>query len=1105
MSKRIFLFFIILNTNLLAQNEIEYDKNSRSIPFWAQQMYCDSVKADIVIDLYTDYYKENKFIKNKHTQYYKRWIRSFSREISESHIKSSINNNQWQCIGPWDFDINAASRSYAPGSSHIYTVEQSLSNPNVVYAGTATAGAWKSTDKGNNWSLITKDIKLNKVYSIEIDFLDFNTVYISGNGGIYKTTDGGNNWNIIGDAVFTNLSHSITDIKLSPNNNQIIFVATNNGLYKSINGGDSFSTIMSGSFQEIEFHPINTDTVYFIKQISNRTEFYRSVDGGNSLIQFSNGWPNPSSNDEQKRTEIAVSVADPNKIVALCTGSINGGSGLYGLYVSNDNGENWNFRCCGIQEGGIASVNNINMMGWQDDGSDDGGQYYYDLALAVNPYNADIIHVGGVNHWVSNDGGITFTCPSKWSHPYKKGYVHADIHDINYFGNDLWFASDGGVFYSNNYGDSITKRMFGIAGTDFWGFGSGFKDGNVMLGGTYHNGTLLKDNNTYLGNWISTDGGDNIRGFVNYGNPRMAYSDYGGKILSGDRNLNISTFSVDLKPNASYIIGESSQMEFYPTCFNWHYIGNDSTLWITKDNGKSYEAIYHFNDKVTSIEVSWNNPNVIYVATWESWWGDKKIWKTNDKGQTWTNITPTNINGQDFIPYDISISSYDENTLWIARCHMYGKYTDANGDGIADILGIQVFKSINGGQSWINLTTPTLDNIKITNIEHQRGSDGGIYLGTRSSVYYINNNMNDWEIYNNNLPENTLSTELDINYEDGKLFNATNRSVYEISLYENTTPSAQISADKLAINCTNDTIQFVDHSALRHNSASWNWTFPGGNPSSSTLENPTVVYSSPGKYSVTLTVTDSFGTSTQTINNLITYNDSITNITNSNIFYESFNNESFPPVNWIIQPNLFSWESIYIDSGINCTPDTVAYVNHYSIQQPGKETYLITNKIKLGGGNIAENWLTYDYSYSGYSNSYNDGFRIDISKDCGATWDSIYGASGTGLQTTNYYNNEWFPDCISWNTDSINLSSSGLNNDTILVRFTAINDYGNNFFLDNIKVNGKNILNLPSNTYNTKKLIKTVDILGRETKKNIGIFLQIYDNGSVEKKILLEK
>ena len=33
--------------------------------------------------------------------------------------------------------------------------------------------------------------------------------------------------------------------------------------------------------------------------------------------------------------------------------------------------------------------------------------------------------------------------------------------------------------------------------------------------GTYHNGTL-KDNSTYINGWLSTDGGDNVRGFVNW-------------------------------------------------------------------------------------------------------------------------------------------------------------------------------------------------------------------------------------------------------------------------------------------------------------------------------------------------------------------------------------------------------------------------------------------------------------------------------------------------------------------------------------------------------------------------------------------------------------
>ena len=112
-------------------------------------------------------------------------------------------------------------------------MEQSVSNSNVLYAGTATAGAWKTTDKGMNWSLITKDLELNGVYAIEIDFTDFNTIYISGNGGIYKSVDGGNNWNIIGDANFINLNHSVKDIKLHPQDNQKLFVASNQGLYLS--------------------------------------------------------------------------------------------------------------------------------------------------------------------------------------------------------------------------------------------------------------------------------------------------------------------------------------------------------------------------------------------------------------------------------------------------------------------------------------------------------------------------------------------------------------------------------------------------------------------------------------------------------------------------------------------------------------------------------------------------------------------------------------------------------------------------------------------------------------------------------------------------------
>ena len=1063
MKKICFYLILFLNYPLFAQTELKYDVSNNNLPKWVKLMYSDEPKISKTINEYNSYYKKNNLKKNKHTQYYKRWLRNISRY---SNAPASTNNisssNKWECVGPWDFDQFAESRSYAPGSSHIYTVEQSISNPNILYAGTATAGAWKSYDKGNNWELITSEISLNSVYAIEIDFTNPNIIYISGNGGLYKSINSGASWNIIGNTSFTNLSHSIKDIKLNPNNNQILYIASNEGLFKSVDAGNNFSSISSGSFQEIEFNPLSTDTMYFIESSGDSTIFYRSTDGGNNIVSFSNGWPSPNSGEEQKRTEIAVSPADPNKIVALATGSANGGSGLYGIYISYNCGENWSFQCCGSQPGGTPSSNNINLMGWQPDGSDDGGQYYYDLALAINPNNADIIHVGGVNHWISIDNGLTFTCPAKWSEPHKKGYVHADIHDINYFDDDLWFACDGGIFYSNNSGDSIYKKMKGISGTDFWGFGVGFKDKNVMLGGTYHNGTLLKDGATYINDWLSTDGGDNVRGFVNFGNPKIAYSDYGGKILSGDRNQPITNFNIEKLPNASYIIGESSNIEFDPRCPNWFFSGKDSILWYTNNNGGSFTPIYHFDDKITSIEVAWSNPDVIYVATWSSWWGTKKIWRSGDRGNTWTDITPININGQDWIPYDITVSSQDENIIWIARCSMYG--------GVQDAQGYEVFKSVDGGQTWTNITTSTLDNINATNIEHQRGSNGGIYLGTRNTVYYKNNNMQDWEIYNNNLPKSTFSTQLVPNYREGLLLNGTNRSAYEINFYEDSPPSAQIAANKLNINCLNDTVQFIDHSAVRKNSANWQWSFIGGNPSSSNLEDPIVVYSSPGNYDVSLTVTDLFGTSTQYYSNFIKYSDTIFSISNNHSLYEGFDTGNFPPNLWTAPNTHFSWTSIDVDTGYNCLPTTTAYVNHYSINQRGKEAYLLTKKISLNGGDSAQNWLIYDYAYSGYSNAYNDGLRIDVSLDCGSTWDSIFGAIGADLQTTNYVAGPWNPTCGSWSRDSINLSSLGLNGDTMIFRFVAINDYGNKFYLDNININGQSLLNI-NNKENSNTVI----------------------------------
>ena len=65
--------------------------------------------------------------------------------------------------------------------------------------------------------------------------------------------------------------------------------------------------------------------------------------------------------------------------------------------------------------------------------------------------------------------------------------------------------------------------------------------------------------------------------------------------------------------NASYTIGESSNLEFDPRCYNIIYIGSGDILYKTFNNGYSSIPLYDFEENVASIEVTWTNPDIIYV------------------------------------------------------------------------------------------------------------------------------------------------------------------------------------------------------------------------------------------------------------------------------------------------------------------------------------------------------------------------------------------------------------------------------------------------------------------------------------------------------------
>ncbi|MBZ0205620.1 MAG: thrombospondin type 3 repeat-containing protein, partial [Flavobacteriales bacterium] len=75
-------------------------------------------------------------------------------------------------------------------------------------------------------------------------------------------------------------------------------------------------------------------------------------------------------------------------------------------------------------------------------------------------------------------------------------------------------------------------------------------------------------------------------------------------------------------------------------------------------------------------------------------------------------------------------------------------------------------------------------------------------------------------------------------------------------------PLSGFSASQLA-GCMGTNFTFTDTSLL--SPTSWNWSFPGGTPSSSTAQNPVVSYASAGTYSITLVASNGFGTGTTAV------------------------------------------------------------------------------------------------------------------------------------------------------------------------------------------------------------------------------------------------
>ena len=1035
-------------------------------PSWARLMYENPQSVDQIRAGYEEWRKENPDVKNQHSQYYKRWLRQADWSMpsaDESYVQAYreanlMRSGEWSQMGPWHYDPEVAMyfQVQSPGSCHVYTVEQSESNPDVVYCGTATAGAYKSTDKGLNWELITRDMPITQVYSIAIDKENEDIVWIEGGGDLYRSDDGGETWTMCGQGTtFQNYDRWFrtlmqTDLGL--------FAATNNGLWFTDDMGTNMQLIADGEFMELEQHPTNPSILYTVKLTGSSTQFMKSTDGGMTFEIAGTGWPIVGEGEEQKRAEISISPADPNRIYALCSGSTSDGGGLFGYYVSYDEGESFEFSCCGDGPGGPWVVEvNPNILGWSGDGSGDGGQYYYDLAHGASPTDPEKQFSAGISVWRTENSGADWSLNAHWvtwagDYTHER-YTHADVHDIKFFTQedgsvDMWVASDGGLFYSSNEGDNIEPRMYGLHGTDFWGWQSGWRASNVMVGGTYHNGTLIRNDDLYhwgfdsdtSGGWLAELAGDNFRGFVNPADGTRGYHDNGAFNYSNDRFTRITGAAFDNSKNAntSYWYGEYGNFAWDPTNYNKFYSPVGSELWVTEDGGANFTLVNDFEgEKIISVKVSPLDPNRIYVSHKST--GNWKIHTSADGGTTWEIVS---------IP---AFTSDFNNNKPI--------YLDVDGNDplrvYAIILGTQddylVFQSFNAGNTWQNITTNALDDEHVVSIAHQRGTEGGLYLGTTRAVYYKDDNMDNWELFNSGLPMFTAATFLQPDYCGGNIRVAGPRSVHQSPFYSDSEVQAAFMASQTELNlaspCHPNPIHFSDVSVTKCEGATYEWTLEGGSPSTASGTDVYINYTSEGLFDVSLTVTQADGSSdTKTWEDLI----NVTNepVTDSWGFEEDFDSGLFPPENWRMDCPNHAWEQSF---DLLDETNGVAQFPNYWVNTEGGYDMLITP----GFDPTQVNTLQFDYAHMKYGD-YVDGLEVWCRLDIEDEWTQMWFAYGDDLSVENCYTWFWYDTGgeAAWETVTLVPPNywHGSDANCAEIAFVNVGGYGNHIWIDNVMI-----------------------------------------------------
>ncbi len=656
----------------------------------------------------------------------------------------SVDGN-WTALGP------SSSNGGYEGLGRINVIAFHPTDNNTYWIGSPSGGIWKTTDDGSSWTVLSDNNTVLGVSDIAVssNYDNDQTLYIAtgdrdggsvkslGGGqfrdnnsiGVLKTTDGGITWNATGLSFAASQHRVIYRLLKDPTNNDILYAATDIGLYKTIDAGVTWNQLTPTIFGDLEFKPGSPSTIY----ASTRTgDIYKSIDSG---ISF-----NAVLNTSLTRVELAVSPNDSSIVYAIMANF----STFGGIYKSTDSGATFSL---------VYSSNLKNLLGYECDGSGNGGQGSYDLCMAVDPNDVNIVHIGGVNGWKSTDGGVTWQINTHWSDTCggTASIIHADKHFLAYQNSSstLFQCNDGGIYKTSDNGATWTDKTNGIILSQIYRISTAQTDATAVITGLQDNGSKLYTTN---GAWEDIQGGDGMNCIINPTNYNNQYASLYNGYISRTSNAWIGTTNITQDYNYNWIHGiDNSEAGAWvspyvidPDHTDTLYLGLKE-VWKTSNQGDMWTKVSNFNtgNTLRSLALAPSNNNVMYAATLT------QLWKTSNGGTTWDERTNGLPVGSNSITY-ITIKNDDPNTLWVT----FGNY---------DIH--RVYQSTDGGLTWTNISAG-LPNVPCMSLiqNKQNTAMNELYVATDVGVYVKEGN-NNWQYYSNGLP-NVLVTDLDIYYDN---------------------------------------------------------------------------------------------------------------------------------------------------------------------------------------------------------------------------------------------------------------------------------------------------------------------------------------------------